>query len=80
MTPKEKAKELFSKYVNIGLVQDIMVTDDAIAKQCALIAVDEIMSNGLLENQPKFNMMRGDKPTPQQTDYWSQVKTEINNL
>lgn len=80
MTPKEKADELFSKYVNIGLVQDIMVTDDEIAKQCSLIAVDEIMSNGLLENQPKFNMMRGDAPTPQQIDYWSKVKTEINNL
>ena len=80
MTPKEKAKELVEKIRGkiISFLSDSMKDENA--KQCALIAVDEIMSNGLLENQPKFNMMRGDAPTPQQIDYWSKVKTEINNL
>ena len=75
MTPKEKAKELFGKYQDAGSKWYVDTT-----KKYCLIAVDEIMSNGLLENQPKFNMMRGDAPTPQQIDYWSKVKTEINNL
>ena len=45
MTPKEKAKELFDKYKDLTL--NVEYDDDQnnfTAKQCALIAVDEIIS------------------------------------
>jgi hypothetical protein len=38
MTPKDKAKELFDKFSNVPLL------DSYEAKQCALIAVDLILS------------------------------------
>jgi len=62
MTPKEKAEELHVEYWHL--------TNDArLAKQCALIAVDEILNtvNNL------FN-------TYSQNDYWLQVKQEIEKL
>ena len=46
MTPKEKAKELFMRNFEITV-------DDYCAKQCALIAVDEMLDfrNGLYMNE-----------------------------
>jgi hypothetical protein len=44
MTPKEKADELFDKYysyLKANLMDDKEAIDDA--KQCALIAVDELI-------------------------------------
>ena len=38
MTPKEKAKELVDKMINVTLL------DNYDAKQCALIVVDEILN------------------------------------
>ena len=61
MTPKEKAKELVNKYWGKGITND-----KEIAKQCALIAVDEIIST------TKYGS-KGDI-------YWKEVKQEINNL
>ena len=66
MTPKEKAKELFDKYEYFVR----MYNDDTprldMQKQCALIAVDEILS--IL-----------DYPSPQYT-YYLEVKQEIEKL
>jgi hypothetical protein len=58
MTPKEKAKELVLQFSDIGLIVSLE------AKQCALIAVDEI-SNIVL-----FDDLR----------YWDEVKQEIEEL
>ena len=46
MTPKDKAKELFMRNFEITV-------DDYCAKQCALIAVDEMLDfrNGLYMNE-----------------------------
>jgi hypothetical protein len=65
MTPKEKAKELVYKF------DDTMEfsTPQRFAKQCALIAVDEILNN---DN----NLFC----TYSQNDYWLQVKQEIEKL
>ena len=55
MTPKEKAKELIEKFY----------WDYDRAKQCALIAVDELIK----------------ATTPlTSTHYWKEVKEEINKL
>lgn len=69
MTPKEKAEELVSKYMNIGQVKmsDYSRIYLPTAKQCALIAVDEITD--ALEKNGSWN-----------AQYWEEVKTEIENL
>jgi len=46
MTPKEKAEELvgrYAMYLRANLIHDEEANEDA--KQCALIAVDEIRDN-----------------------------------
>ena len=65
MTEKDKAKELFDKYamyLRSNLMYDEEAKEDA--KQCALIAVDEI-------SQHCYEVM---KP------FWQEVKQEIKNL
>jgi hypothetical protein len=62
MTPKEKAEELYVGYW-------YLTNDSRIAKQCALIAVDEIINvtvglNGWIDG----------------FQYWEEVKQEIEKL
>ena len=47
MTPKEKAKELVDKYYYLFSVELENTIDYREAKQCALIAVDEILDLNL---------------------------------
>ena len=83
MTQKLKAIELFDKYYrlfnnfpnyqyvieNINTIQDEKLYT---AKQCALIAVDEILKENLeLPDEPE---------TIVRYLYWQKVKNEINNL
>jgi hypothetical protein len=67
MTPKEKALQLVEKF---KLYADWNGFEEnralANAKQCALIAVEEIINIRLLFFDEK--------------EYWQQVKTEIENL
>ena len=72
MTPKEKAKELFDKYATYA----VMWTGGAEVekqncKQCALIAVDEIIE------QNNIWIKHTGKGT---NNYWQEVKAEIENL
>jgi hypothetical protein len=43
MTPKEKAEELFYKMLSTDKLDDYSFVGSKVAKQCALICVDEIM-------------------------------------
>lgn len=70
LTPKEKAKELFSKYQNIYLTEDSMGIDDELAKEYALIAVNEIISIKLLWFQKDTEHL----------DFWKEVKEELLKL
>jgi len=85
MTPQGKAQELFEKYamyLRANLMYDEEANEDA--KQCALIAVDEIIESR------KDDSMFGDtllstsseyyNPHPMYITYWLQVKQEIENL
>lgn len=63
MTPKEKAEELFEKYY------DYLGMHDSIAKECALIAVDEII-----------NFMTPETDSKEAFEYWEEVKKEIEAL
>lgn len=65
MTPKDKAKELVLKFIHNVLDYEQSGLSTFKSKQCALIAVDEIM---------KGDMHPFDKM------YWEEVKKEINKL
>jgi len=73
MTPKEKAEELYNKYL-ILIVDDIIdmkiiygTLTHKLAKQCALIAVDEILN--LCWGGNKIGIK-----------HWQEVKKEIELL
>jgi len=67
MTPKEKAKELYSKYEFVYIQN---YTSSHEVKQCALIAVDEII-----------NDQNGDDSTVgNKSWWWNEVKKEIEAL
>ena len=68
MTPKEKAQELDSRFYE--LVADTPDPDWR-AKQGALIAVDEILSMGIMSDSGDWRMAKS---------YWEEVKQEIKNL
>jgi hypothetical protein len=75
LTPKQKAIELVDKfYQRFPLTMDVITTKGDLsweydswkeAKQCALIAVDELLL--LITYQPTI-------------DYWNEVKQEIEKL
>ena len=80
MIPKDKAIALYHRYYTT-LLPNVRMRKQ-IAIHHALIAVDEILQDGMLEKAPfmangkdlmKSNFVR-------YKDYWEQVKTEIKNL
>jgi hypothetical protein len=83
MTPKEKAIELKHKmyakildynldYTDSNNIEELNIFDDK-AKQCALIAVDEILiiQQGYAGNRDEFKTY---------LNYWQEVKQEIIKL
>ena len=81
MTPKEKAKDLVDKFLpqirgadryNYNL-ESMNVFN---AKQCALIAVDEILNIPNIEGSSNGHMVDEGYAKV----YWQKVKTEIENL
>ena len=64
MTPKEKAQELFDKFLRVEYPWP--------AKECALIAVDEIIRELTEEISPSVHGFRH--------QYWIEVKHEIKKL
>jgi hypothetical protein len=77
MTPKEKAEELFYKFKNefnwIEKDYDVDLYRDA--KQCALIAVDEIVRLDIFNCNWEWSDEDGDT-----REYWQEVKQEIEKL
>ena len=72
MTPKEKAIELVNKYwdLNLGWLK---------CCQCALIAVDEILNIQWVHSEPTcFDDLVNEYKS--KSDFWNQVKQEIENL
>jgi hypothetical protein len=92
MTPKEKAKELIEMFIffasNEGTTEDGFIYSDEMqmfnAKQCALVAVDEIVESR--NDDRSFNDALSSisseyyTPHPMYLTYWLQVKQEIENL
>lgn len=90
MTPKEKAKELvdkFAMYLRANLRYDEEANEEA--KQCALIAVDEILKSNSNINvfiSSKDVKYKNKAETEVKSDckenlkYWQEVKQEIEKL
>jgi hypothetical protein len=66
MTPREKAYEIWQKMMNADLL-----VDSISAKQCALVAIDEILSMGIMSHNGDWEMAKS---------YWEEVKEEIQYL
>lgn len=78
MTPKEKAKELVDKmYYSRSSDEYIQISAWDISKQCALIAVDEIINT--LNSDIRDLDVRGNILLDL-IDYWREVKQEIEQL
>ena len=86
MTPSAKAKELVDKYYNSQVeilnkngTTELCEVEEQIAKQCALIAVDEIIiqihAYRILLDKTNFL-----ETNAVHVDFWQQVKQEINKI
>ena len=69
MEAKDKAKELFNKLLKTDEKCTYSFVGDKVAKQCALIAVEEIL-----------NSIGGIFETYEERKYWQEVKQEIEKL
>jgi hypothetical protein len=73
MTPKDKAIELYIKYIDAYNDRNLQVSDYKFAKQCALIAVDEILlleQKHILDKYIELGL----------ASYYQEVKQEIERL
>ena len=69
MKAKEKAEMLVDKFYQEAPLEDIkFYSNDVMAKQCALIAVNEIIDSLQIKNYSQAD----------QYEYWNEVKQEIN--
>ena len=71
MTPKEKAQELIDK-MKRPLNDDYFVDYNPYYKQCALIAVDEIIKSNPINFDENENCIA--------SNWWEQVKQEIEKI
>jgi len=69
MTPQEKAQELFTKFSSNTVHYDA-------AKQCAIIAVDEILNS--IPSSGYWHTYSVEIPSA--ITYWQEVKQELENF
>jgi hypothetical protein len=72
MTPKEKAQELVDIYKIFVIGRNDSVIEKQNAKQCALIAVDEIIASNPIAFDEDDNCIA--------KQWWQEVKQEIEKL
>jgi nucleoside-triphosphatase THEP1 len=72
MNAKRKAKELIDKYYIICQEFTEEIQCSIQAKQCALIAIDEILEDDVYDMSEELFEKR--------INYWQEVKHEINQL
>ena len=75
ITPEQKAKEIIKKFIPHAQYWDCYndeLLDENHAKQCALIAVDELLNNFLSNRNKKYGK--------EKYFFWQQVKIEIQKL
>ena len=83
MTPKEKAKELYQKFYKIQMIHNVT------AKQCGLIAINEIIKSLETYDDMTEKHLKREFPNylscelqnmEQDLRYYEQVKNEIEKL
>ena len=80
MTSKEKALELYNKYEQLGRDFTRGVSMKEFAKQCALIAVNEIIE---ATNMYQYGISNALEHIPSKIvkhPYWQEVKQDIEKL
>jgi hypothetical protein len=80
-TPKEKAYELISKFVGISLSQVNDLVDGIrirLAKESALIAVEEILNNNCGSHTDGSNATNDDIYCDEY--FWNKVKSELQSF
>jgi hypothetical protein len=85
MTPQEKAKELVNKFYPRATSYSLdRKNQNQNAKQCALIAVDEIIESRKDDSRFDDTLFQITThyitPHPMYLTYWQEVKQEINLL
>jgi hypothetical protein len=81
MTPKEKAEELVDNFRLNVLDYEGCGINEHKAKQCALIAVDEILRNIYKNSSFEIYHINNDKMNEfEAIHYWQEVKQEIEKL
>lgn len=72
MTAKEKAKDLILKYIDIMPILSNQTVNliKSHAKECALIAVDELINEQTMWQNGQIDPVK----------YWQEVKSEIEKL
>jgi hypothetical protein len=85
MTPQEKAEQLYNKFLSaLPHPETTNAAVYSIAKQCALIAVNEIIesrkddvafNDTMWENASEYY-----KPYPMYLNYWFKLRQEIENI
>jgi hypothetical protein len=85
MTPQEKAQQLYNKFLSaLPHPETTNAAVYSIAKQCALIAVSEIIesrkddvafNDTMWENASEYY-----KPHPMYLNYWFKLRQEIENI
>jgi hypothetical protein len=80
MTAKEKAKEIYCKYADALNIRDLQTTANPFAKQCALIAVDEILNIEHPQIIIYTEIIKNSIRDYFQDEYWEEVKEEIEKL
>lgn len=75
MTPKEKAVELVEKYRAVRIFGLCTEDPEVDAKQCALIAVEEIQKQHKI-----IELIDGSIQETEKHAYWQEVKLELEKL
>lgn len=79
MTPKEKAEQLVDRFMAIKSMKlsDYSLIYYPFAKQCALIAVDEIFEFMKMDDEYTETVSNANSKW---VDYWLEIKQEIEKL
>jgi len=80
MTPKDKALELYNKYEQLGRDFTRGVSMKEFAKECALIAVDEIIEATNMYQYGINNALEHIPAKIVKHPYWQEVKQDIEKL
>ena len=84
MSPKEKAEELVDKMMYEIMYNCQPTLSEMLSKQCALVAVDEIILSRKNDSQFDDTLWAGGSDMytmhPMYLNYWQEVKKEIELL